>query len=119
MSITSHPIWERVRPYLTIDHYDRDGGHADPRIRIGFSGLPQPLGIEAAHVQMRCVEPSCQRPINPLRRREGDDWTRLYYAPCCPVTTRARCSRGAAAAAEYDRFKSPVIVSPTAQLSMF
>lgn len=65
MSIIAHPIWDRVRPYLTIDHYDRDGGHVDPRIRIGFSNMPQALGAEAAYVQMACVEPDCQRPINP------------------------------------------------------
>jgi hypothetical protein len=119
MSITDHAIWFRIRPYLTIDTYDRDGGHADPRIRIGFSGMPTRLGSEAAYIQMPCVEPSCRRPINPLRRREGDDWSRLYYAPCCPVTVRAACSRGAAAAAEYDRFKEGRVAAPSGQLTMF
>ncbi len=119
MSITIHPIWYRIRPYLTVDRYDRDGGHEDPRIRIGFSGMPTQLGVEAAYIQMPCVEPSCQRPINPLRRREGDDWSRLYYAPCCPVTTRASCSRGGAAADEYNRFKDGKVAEPSGQLTMF
>lgn len=103
MSITHAPIWSRISEYLVIEVYDKDGGHDDPRIRIEFRELPQALAVEAAFVQMACV--ACGRPIHPLRRREGDGWDRLYYAPCCPVTTRAACSRGASAHAEYVRFK--------------
>ena len=104
MSITLHPMWPRLATYLVVEKYDKDGGHLDPRIRIELRDLPPKLAHEASFVQIACV--ACQRPINPLRHREGDDWTRLYYAPACPVTTRAACSRGGPAHEEYERFKT-------------
>ncbi len=115
MSITHDPIWDRIKGYLLLDRYDKDGGHEDPRIRIGFVDLPQRLSQEAQFVRMPCV--ACGRPIHPLRRREGDGWDRLYYAPACPVTTRPACSRGAAAHAEYERFKG--LGGPATQLALF
>lgn len=117
MSIVFDPIWPRIASYLLVDYYDKDGGHDDPRIRIGFVDLPQRLSEEAQFVRMRCV--ACGRPIHPLRRREGDGWDRLYYAPACPVTTRPACSRGAAASAEYERFKELNATRPDPQLSLF
>lgn len=103
MSIVDQPIWPRVAAYLFVIEYDRDGGHEDPRIRIELRGLPDQLSFDAQFVQMPCVE--CARPINPLRRREGDAHDRLYYAPTCQIGVRIACSRSASAAAEYDRFK--------------
>ena len=103
MSITNTVLWPRIEPYLFVIRYDKDGGHEDPRIRIEFRGLPPRLMADAMFVQMACVE--CGRPINPLRRREGDV-DRLYYAVACQIGVRTACSRSAAAAAEYERFKS-------------
>jgi hypothetical protein len=117
VSLTNIPIWPRVEPYLFVIRYDKDGGHEDPRVRIEFRGLPSRLMTDAMFAQMPCVE--CGRPINPLRRREGDT-DRLYYAVACQIGVRTACSRSAAAAAEYERFKG---MSPTpsvvAQLSLF
>jgi len=104
ISIVHLAEWKEIEPYLVVDRYDRDGGHADPRIRIGFDGLPESMGRRLIFTTMPCV--TCQRPIYPLRRRHGDPWSRLYYAPCCPISVRVSCSRGRAAELEYERFKS-------------
>lgn len=116
MSLLHHEIWPQIANHLKVTEYDRDGGHDDPRHRIEFLSLPEILGRRAAFVQMPCV--CCGRPINPLRRREGDGWDRLYYAPCCPVSVRVACSRGAEARAEYERFVA-CDKRTEAQLSMF
>ena len=117
-SIIFEPVWAKVRPYLHVVEYDRDGGHENPRIRIDFLNMPEKLAREVVMVTMRCVH--CQRPIHPLRRREGDDWDRLFYAPTCLITVRVACSRGRAAELEYERFKGlPDQPRSTSQLELF
>lgn len=105
MSILSHPIWSRLESYLVVE---RDGsydpGDGEARVRIELRDLPTALSREAQFIEIPCVD--CQRPIHPLRRRQGDPWSRLYYAPTCAITTRMRCARGPAARAEYDRFRA-------------
>ncbi len=119
MSITTHELWPRLSTYLKVDIYDRDGGHDHPRIRIGFVDLPEALSVEAQFAEIPCVE--CKRPIHPLRRREGDPNSRLYYAPCCLIAVRIACSRSGAVRVEYEAFKeigARALVDPR-QLSMF
>lgn len=119
-SIIFHPLWKKLEPYLHVVEYDKDGGHKEPRIRIEFLDLPEKWSRELVMIEMLCV--TCQRPIHPLRRRIGDDWDRLYYAPCCPVDARSACSRSRAAALEYERFKGLAAgASPrsTTQLGLF
>ena len=118
-SITFYPdVWDRIRSFLVIDVYDKDGGHKDPRIRIGFDDLPEQLGRELAFFEMPCV--ACGRPIKPLRRREGDDFTRLFYAPTCEIRVRIACSRTRAAELEYERFKGLEFpAQPSRQLQLF
>jgi hypothetical protein len=119
VSVTNHEIWRKISGYLKVDIYDRDGGHADPRIRIGFVDLPDELSLAAQWIEIGCVE--CARPVHPLRRREGDPNSRLYYAPCCLIAVRIACSRGPAVRREYDAFKDiakRVSMDPR-QLSMF
>lgn len=81
--------------------------------------MPERFARELTMYVMQCV--ACQRPNHPLRRRIGDDWDRLFYAPTCPLTVRMACSRTRAAELEYDRFKG--IASgrtiTTVQLSLF
>jgi hypothetical protein len=116
VSIVNEPIWSRIQEYLHVVEYDRDGGHNDPRIRIEFLDVPESLAREAVFVQMACV--TCGRPNHPLRRREGDGWDRIYYAPSCPIAIRVSCSRGRAAELEYERFKG-ITPAPTKQLALF
>lgn len=117
-SVIGSAMWFRLQPHLFVIRYDRDGGHEDPRVRIEFRDLPDPLSREAQFMVMACV--TCKRPIYPLRRREGDGHDRLYYAPACPVGTRASCSRSAPAHEEYERFKTLQPSGPrSAQLSLF
>jgi len=117
MSILEHEIWPRIRSYLHVVEYDKDGGHQDPRVRIEFLGIPDQLSIAAQFCQMACV--GCGRAINPLRRREGDGHDRLYYAPTCQIGVRIACSRSGAAAAEYERFKACASLKPNQQLALF
>jgi hypothetical protein len=116
ISIIFEPLWERLEPYLHIVECAKDGGLDEPRIRIEFLHLPEKLARECVMYRMPCV--ACQRPNHPLRHREGDDWTRLYYAPACALAIRLRCSRGRAAELEYERFKG-LGPRPTPQLSLF
>ena len=103
ISIMFLPAWKELEPYLVVDVYDKDGGHKDPRIRIGFDDMPEPLGMRMAFLEMPCV--TCRRPNHPLRRREGDTYSRLYYAPACMLAVRMACSRSRAPELEYERFK--------------
>jgi hypothetical protein len=119
ISITFSELWPRLEPYLHVVECAEDGGVDDPRIRVEFLHLPESFGRELVHVTMPCV--ACLEPILPLRRRVGDGFDRLYYAPCCRVTVRAACSRGRAAALEYERLLAAWMhrPSPAAQLSLF
>ncbi len=117
ISIVHEPVWPRLEPYLHVVECAQDGGVDDPRIRIEFLDLPDRLARELVNYVMPCV--ACQRPNLPLRRREGDGWDRLYYAPSCPIAVRMACARGRAAALEYERFKAPQSNRPPAQLSLF
>lgn len=118
VSIVHEPIWPTISPFLHVVEYDRDGGHRDPRIRIDFLHVPEALARELVMYTMRCVH--CGRPNHPLRRREGDDWDRLYYAPACALAIRVACSRGRAVELEYERFKAlGMAPRATAQLALF
>ncbi len=119
ISIIFTDVWQRIKEYLHVVECAEDGGITDPRIRIEFLGVPERLARELVMVEMPCV--SCERPNHPLRRRVGDDWDRLYYAPTCPLTSRMACSRGNAAMLEYERFKAISMMPrlPPAQLSLF
>ena len=117
VSITHAPFWERLQNYLLVDEYVRDRGHQEPRIRIGFVELPESWSRELVMYEMPCV--ACERPNHPLRRRVGDPWSRLYYAPSCELSKRFSCSRGRAAALEYERFTGIEIRRASTQLAMF
>jgi hypothetical protein len=106
VSIIFMPVWKQLEAHLLVDVYDKDGGQVDPRIRIGFVDLPEHASRELVFFEMPCV--TCRRPNHPLRRREGDGWDRLFYAPTCALSVRKSCSRSRAAHLEYERFKGIV-----------
>lgn len=120
MSLVYLPIWDEIRHYLSVEIYDKDGGHLDPRIRIMFRGVPVPLAERASRAVMACV--TCGRSIFPIRRQEGSSWESLYYAATCQIAVRMGCARSAPARAEYDRFKDIWAKHPRPkdnQLSLF
>jgi hypothetical protein len=119
MSILSHAMWPRLRDYLIVEKDGSYDGDPEARVRIELRDLPTQLSQEAQFIQMACVD--CLRPIYPLRRRQGDPWSRLYYAPTCALTARMRCARGPAARAEYDRFRAlgRVLEAQARQLPLF
>lgn len=104
MSLVETAIWPEIRHYLSVEEYDKDGGHLDPRIRIMFRGVPVALSHRAQAQTMMCV--TCGRSIFPLRRQEGSGHESLYYAATCPIGQRIACSRSGPARDEYDRFKA-------------
>ncbi len=115
VSIVFAPVWDQVKGYL---HVVEHGDPRDPQVRIEFLDVPERLARELVMYEMRCV--SCLRPNHPLRRREGDDWDRLYYAPACALHVRTSCSRSRAAELEYERFKGMKLgPRPTQQLALF
>lgn len=116
-SIIFEPVWDRLQKYLHVVAYTRDRGHDEPRIRIEFLDLPDTFSRELVRFEMECV--ACGRPNHPLRRRVGDDFDRLYYAPTCELSKRISCSRGRAAALEYQRFIGIDTKRPTSQLDLF
>jgi hypothetical protein len=103
VSIVFAPIWPELKQYLSVEIYDKDGGHLDPRIRIMFREVPVELALRACSVVMACV--TCERPMFPIRKQEGSPWESLYYAATCPIGQRMGCARSKPARAEYERFK--------------
>jgi hypothetical protein len=116
ISLIFLPAWERLKPYLVIDIYDRDGSAIEPRIRIGFDNMPDELGREMSFIAMPCV--ACGTANHPLRRRVGDPWSRLYYGPACQVAVRPACSKGRAASLEYQRFMGIEATRTSQQLTL-
>jgi hypothetical protein len=104
MSITSHPLWEDLKPFIIIETYDRDGGHPNPRHRIELSiPLHHPLFLQAIAISIPCA--ACKSLISPFRTRNpklrGNPSGRLYFAATCPLNVNTSCSRGLAAKYEY------------------
>ncbi len=110
-SIVFEPVWEELKKYLhLVEHGDQ--------VRIDFLDVPELRARELVMYEMPCI--ACLRPNHPIRRREGDFFDRLYYAPTCELTRRMGCSRSRAAALEYQRFLGLKLdEKPLAQLALF
>jgi len=115
-SIIFEPVWKRLEDHLHIVEYARDRGVVEPRIRIEFLDMTESVARELVFFEMPCV--ACGRPNHPLRRREGDGWDRIYYAPTCALHVRTSCSRSRAAALEYQRFLGIKGTIPSKQLAL-
>lgn len=99
MRLTEHPLWPLIRPYIRIETYDRDGGHAHPRHRIEIDAPPDSDAVLLA-VEVHCV--CCRRPIHPIRQRNGGR-KGLYVAVTCDLGRTLGCARSVAARHEYER----------------
>lgn len=101
MSILDHQIWPILQPFVRIETYDRDGGHASPRHRIEVETPPDGDLLRAfIAVRMPCVV--CGRMINPIRLREGGESIKLYFAATCELALTYACARSGAARDEYE-----------------
>jgi hypothetical protein len=101
-ALAKHRLWPKLKKFLKIEIYRRDGGYYRPRFRIEWLRMPLPLRRRALLAKMGCV--ACGKSINFVReRRKSLRGTpgHLYYAPCCPLLVNIGCSRGAAARDEY------------------
>lgn len=98
MSLVGHEQWRNIAPFLRIETYDRDGGHAHPRHRIEASDNDDPkLRAFLLSVTMPCV--ACGSEIHPVRERNGRPG--LFVSVTCPLAESIGCARGAAASREY------------------
>lgn len=105
--------WRQIRRYVHVEVYDRDGGHAHPRVRFEVHASNTMLFILTA-IKVPCV--ACGRPIHPVRARAENDDLRNpasrpppaghhYLAVTCPLSTKIGCSRSGAARDEYNQIK--------------
>lgn len=112
MSITVHPLFERLAPYIKIEMYARDGGHQKPRRRIELNSqlMDKDLLQAALAVTVACC--ACGQAISPFRPRQKGSGERagpprhVYVAVACDLATNLGCSRGTAARDEYIRIEN-------------
>jgi len=102
VTFTEHPLFPKLRPFVRIELYSRDGGHKNPRFRINFNPMPTGLHVEAMELETHCV--SCGRRINPVR----DSARGVYFAATCPLAVNIACSRSSKARDEYKRVRDAV-----------
>jgi hypothetical protein len=96
--LTDHPLWPELRPYICVETYDRDGGHAHPRHRFEVRRVPPTLAPRFLAIEVACA--TCGRAIAPIRQRRGAAGN-LFLAVSCLLSVRVGCARSPKAAAEY------------------
>jgi len=107
MTLTEHPLFAKLKPFVRIELYSRDGGHKNPRFRISLRDreMDERLLLKAGLVQVHCV--ACGAVINPVRRSAGRT-SYVYIAVTCPLALNIACSRNPAARDEYQRVRAAV-----------
>ena len=107
VTLTDHPLWLRLLPFLYAPAYDRDGGHAHPRHRLEVHD-PKDARLRALLLAIRidCAA-GCGRLIHPVRERDERAHT-LYLAVSCDWRVTYGCSRTDAASDEYERIVEAV-----------
>jgi hypothetical protein len=101
-SITTHPTWKTIAPFITLQVYGRDNG----RIRIELKPMPPKILRRALRIIVACA--GCGKPIRPIRKRRaplrGEEVAEhMYYACTCPLPVNLSCSRSMGAKEEYLR----------------
>lgn len=112
-SMTHHPLFKQIAPYIKIEKYARDGGHKNPRRRIELrSDIPVQLVKKALGLEVKCC--ACSNPIHPFRPRLRGQGDRpeiprhIYVAVACDLATSVGCSRGLSAKNEYLQIEKTV-----------
>lgn len=111
MSLIKHPMWPQIAPFVKIEIYAPDGGHANPRFRLEFvKEITQQQKKEWVAITVPCVK--CGNSIHPIRERKPGERApeigHIYIAPCCPLNVSVGCSRGNSAHLEYLAIRSAV-----------
>ncbi len=107
MSIVEHAEWKRLRRYVVIEDYKREGGERNPRFRIWLAtDAPAPVVAAALAVELPC--PACGATMHPFRRGNTGRSGRIYFAATCPLTVNIGCSRSSKASNEYQRVRAEV-----------
>lgn len=114
--LVDHGAWPQIVPRIRLEPYARDGGHAHPRIRIEVV-TPTTASEVAALLAVRCACCACERPIAPIRERDGGrrSHQHLYVAVACELEVRYGCSKGRAAKEAYLRIIAAVRAWQTGQ----
>jgi hypothetical protein len=114
MSIVDHTLWPEIRPYVRIERYDRDGGHAHPRYRIEVYPPDTGRSADWQDAMMPCV--ACGALMHPIRQRAATNKRgaprHLFYAATCPLRVRMGCARSGAARDEYLRVRADLERAP-------
>lgn len=84
--ITRHPLWNKLRPYVVVQIYSRDG-IVKPRFRLWLKGTPQPILVEVLNMTMPCC--ACGEEIHPVRCGLYG----IYIAGSCELKKKIVCSR--------------------------
>lgn len=96
MSITRHPDFLKIKPYIKLSFYKRDANEErGPRWRIGFYEMPKEILKIALKLEMPCV--SCGEKIYPIRGSVKG----LYYSCTCMLKKSLACCRKKEAEVEY------------------
>lgn len=101
-SITEHPFWKEIKPFVRFEIYRREGGGSrNPRFRIGLSNsITHELACEALLVKIGCA--TCGDSISPFRFRDKGR-KNIYFAATCPLRVSIGCSRSSKASEEYKK----------------
>lgn len=100
MSITCHPDWPLIRPWIVIQRYGRDTGPNGARARIEFKRPHDGVLVRRfLALTMPCV--ACGRTIHPIRERGGQWNGQLYYAATCDSSITLSCRNGGKSRQEY------------------
>ncbi len=97
-------MWRKLKPYIDVEVYDRDGGHRRPRVRFEVNAPLKKL-LAFANTKLHCV--ACGRLVPFVRARASvrSGGGHFYLAVTCPLTTSFACARSGAARDEYKRIK--------------
>lgn len=100
-ALLDHPLWHCLAPFVSVEVYDRDGGHSHPRFRLELR-RDTPADVRRAALAIECSCCRCGLPMHPFRtRRGGARAGQTYVAVTCPLTDRLGCARSKVAAETY------------------
>lgn len=107
-SVLEHPIWRVVRPYLGERPHELRG--------LEVRGLPRSLSLQLQRLELECV--ACGKLVRVFRRRQGSDWSHLYFSPACPSADSPGCSRGAECRDEFEAIRAKLRDEPSPQVQL-